>query len=203
MSETRRIILDAGPALTFCAANKQQILHDTLRRVGELKAPERVHTEILNKAKPRSLFAAARNNWLGLVDHGHIQLLSDEPTAALEAAVLELSGTPFDERVRHGKDLGELMVMAHAIVLRDQGCEVIVLIDEWRAQATATRLGLRVLDTHRVLISAARNGLITDRAHMRKTYAQLRIYDDGLVDIAQTSLLSRTTWAPQSGTQSS
>jgi predicted nucleic acid-binding protein len=108
-----------------------------------------------------------------------------------------ISQTPFAERVRQTRDLGELMVMAHALVLRDQGLDVIVLIDEWRGQQLASRQNLRVMDTQSVLRSAARNGLITDRGQMRKVYAELRTYDDGLVDITQTDLLAKAVWTPR------
>ncbi len=196
MNRPRRVILDAGPALTFCAANKQQILYGTLSRVGDLLAPERVDIEVLDKARSRR-FTAARKNWLGLVEHGHVALLSDEQSDALDAAVVAISQTPFAERVRQTRDLGELMVMAHALVLRDQGLDVVVLIDEWRGQQLASRQSLRVMDTQSVLRSAARNGFVADRGQMRKVYAELRKYDDGLVDITQTDLLAKAVWTPR------
>lgn len=191
----RRVILDAGPAITFCAANKQRILHGVLNDIGDLKAPATVDLEVKNKARPGTRFEAARKNWAGLVDNGHIDLLSDEASDALNAAVIQLDGTPLAERVRITRDLGELMVMAHALVMRDAGIDVVVLIDESRAQEVATRAGLRVLDTPRTLGLAARSGLITDRGAMRKIYAELRRFDDGLVDITQTDLLKSATWA--------
>jgi predicted nucleic acid-binding protein len=196
MSEPRPVILDAGPCLAFCAAGKQRILHDTLTLVGDLMAPATVDDEIRHKARSDPRFARALSNWIGLVDSNRVELLPDEQTKALAAAVSRIDGTPFAERMRQGKNLGELMVIAHALVLReDEGRDVIVLIDDGAGARIASRWGLKVMNTEGVLMSAIRHRFITDKATMRATYNLLRTFDDGLVHIDQTRLLEASRWS--------
>ncbi|MDR0944604.1 MAG: hypothetical protein LBM66_00340 [Bifidobacteriaceae bacterium] len=184
MSQT--IILDAGPCLSFCAAAQQRIAYDTLSTIGELCAPTRVHREILHKSEADPRFRAAARNWNTLVAASRIRILPDTPTPELNRIMMALQGVDVVERLRHGKDSGETMVIAHALALREAGTEVIVLIDDGAGARTANRFGLRLINTPMVLRLAARRGIIKDRAHMRKIYSLLRPLDDGLVDIHQT-----------------
>lgn len=190
----RRIVLDAGPCLNFCATSKQRLLLDVMRPVGSLHAPDVVDEEIQRKARTDRRFEPARRNWLNLVDNAHVTILDSQRSPALEVAVARLSGTPFEERMRQSRDLGELLVMAHAIVLKDAGHDVVVMIDEVSGQRQASRCGLSVIDTGWVLAKGARAGVIEDRAEMRRLYDQLRSHDDGLVRIEQTRLLHAETW---------
>ena len=97
--------------------------------------------------------------------------------------------------MRDQKDVGEDMVMAHALVLRAQGLRVAVLIDEVRGQQEAARLRLPVLSTEKVLKAVARQAWISSKQEMRDIYTQLRRFDDGLVDISQTELLGADVWS--------
>jgi hypothetical protein len=198
MAFTRPVILDAGPALTFCAANKQRILHDTLADIGELMTPATVDKEVRRKASTSPRFAPALKNWMTLIG-SRIAVLPDEATDELVARVSRLaSGTAFAERVCQSQDLGELMVMAHGLVLSEvQQLDVIVLIDEVRGARQAHSVGLKVMNTHGVLVAAARRGQIESAAHMRKVYTELRKFDDGLVHISQTRLLEHDNWLPR------
>jgi hypothetical protein len=108
------------------------------------------------------------------------------------------------------KDLGEIMVVAHAAVQADTGRDVSVLIDDGRgAQLAATEAArlrrlrgrgrdvgtLSLLNTLLVLERAAGRRYLPDRPSMRRVYDQLRHCDDGLVDIKQTDLLSKRVWS--------
>ena len=86
------------------------------------------------------------------------------------------------------------MVIAHAMVRRDRGEQVFVVIDEYRGQILASSVGLTVIDTEWILSKAVKRGLIADRGEMGKIYNKLRQYDLGLVDISQTKLLSKALW---------
>lgn len=138
-------------------------------------------------------------NWRWLVDHDCIGIfdstVSTEDAEALSAAVKKLSGTPLAERLTQSKDLGEIMVIAHAMVRKDRGEIVFVVIDEYRGQQLASKFGIQVIDTEWILSSAVKRGLIADRGEMRKIYDNLRQYDAGLIHIDQTRLLSKSLWS--------
>jgi hypothetical protein len=53
---------------------------------------------------------------------------------------------------------------------------------------------MRLFSTVSVMKAAGIRRFLTDKAEMRKAYAQLRACDDGLPDISQTDLLSAEIW---------
>jgi hypothetical protein len=113
-------IIDAGPALTFLARkDTTNVLLQGLR--GGLVAPEIVHTEVIRKSRQKPSLRTAKTRWATLRNAGWIELLSDDETPALSAAVQRLCGMPMGRRIQQGKDLGELMVIAHAAVLAEAG----------------------------------------------------------------------------------
>lgn len=193
-------ILDAGPCITFCAAAKHNLLINVLQRgSNELHVPDVVNDEVSKRGSNNKIFPPATvPNWQWLVNQHGIAILdssvSAEDADELSEAVKKLSGTPLAERLTDGKDLGELMVIAHAMVRRDRGEQVFVVIDEYRGQLLAGKFGITVLDTAWILSSAVKRGLIADRSEMRKIYDKLRQYDLGLVDISQTELLGKSLW---------
>lgn len=194
-------ILDAGPCITFCAASKQNLLIEVLQRgSNQLHVPDVVDDEVGKRGSNRRDFPPATvNNWRLLTEHDYIGILdsstSSEDAEALSDAVKKLSGTPLAERLTQSRDLGEILVIAHAMVRKDRGEDVFVIIDEHRGQKLASRFGIKVIDTAWILSSAVKRGLIADRGEMRKTYEVLRQYDAGLVHIDQTSLLKNALWA--------
>jgi hypothetical protein len=114
------------------------------------------------------------------------------------------------ERMKQGKDLGEIMVIAHAVVAAESGQPVTVLIDDGRGAAIATseiarlqRLdisgrsvgSITLASTLTVLGRAAGTEHLPDRGAMRDTYRRLRELDDGLPPIEKTDLLSDTLWS--------
>ncbi len=113
------------------------------------------------------------------------------------------------QRLKHPKDLGETMVIAHAVVAAEAGETVIVLIDDGPGTRTATteinRLRLlqasghavgsiRLASTLTVLERAAVRQHIPDKATMHGIYERLRCLDDGLPPIETTNLLSSGLW---------
>lgn len=199
---TVRPVTDAGPALSFFSVNEERLLLGTL---GAISAPETVRDEVLRKAAADPRFRGARRVWDKLPAK-YLEILSDDETPELNAAVARISGLPLAERVCGGKDLGELMVIAHAAVAAEAGHVVTVLIDDGRGAQLATaeihrlnRLrsthrafgGIRLINTCVVLERAAGGTHLRDRAAMRKVYTRLRECDDGLPPIEQTGLLAR------------
>jgi hypothetical protein len=201
-----RPIIDAGPGLNFLSINKERLLIAVL---GPLSAPETVRDEVLRKSGRDERFRAAATVWRKLTDRW-IQILPDDVTPELATVVQRISGLPMAERMKQGKDLGEIMVIAHAVVAAESGQRVTVLIDDGPGAAIATseigrlrRLGssgpsvgsITLASTLTVLGRAAGTEHLPDRAAMRDTYKRLRELDDGLPPIEKTDLLSDTLWS--------
>ncbi len=202
---SQRPIMDAGPGINFLSVNKERLLFSTL---GALSVPEAVETEILRKAGQDQRFTAAGRVWKKLPRH-LIDVLSDDVTNELSAAVQRISGVPLDRRIRSGKDLGETMVIAHAAVSAEAGEHVIVLIDDGggcRAAATEARRlqrlqadgktagSIGLIHTVTVLERAAGGEHLPDKTAMRDLYGRLRNLDDGLPPLETTNLLNLPCW---------
>ncbi|BEL01810.1 hypothetical protein Q0Z83_000010 [Actinoplanes sichuanensis] len=202
---TQRPIIDAGPALNFLSINKAKLLIGVL---GKLSAPEAVQEEVLRKAAQDGRFQAAEVAWKRLTPT-YIEVLSDDPTDELARVVHRITAQPMQDRVKQSKDLGETMVIAHAVVAAETGAEVIVLIDDGRGAKTATsekyRLdrmrttdetvgSIRLVSTLTVLERAAGTTHIADKRDMRDIYQRLRDLDDGLPPIEKTGLLTTIRW---------
>jgi hypothetical protein len=201
-----RPIIDAGPGLNFLSINKERLLIGVL---GRLSAPETVRDEVLRKSRQDDRFRAAATVWRKLTG-SWIQILADDVTPELATVVQRITRLPMAERMQHGKDLGEIMVIAHAVVAAESGQAVTVLIDDGRGAEIATseiarlrRLGsggssvgsITLVSTLTVLERAAGIEHLPDRSAMRDTYRRLRELDDGLPPIEKTNLLADSLWS--------
>lgn len=202
---SHRPIIDAGPALNFFSINKERLLIGTL---GKLSTPESVQIEVLRKSAQDNRFSAAAAVW-GKVTPKYLEILSDAPTPALSAVIHRITQLPMADRMRQAKDLGETMVVAHAVVAAESGATVTVLIDDGRGAEVATS-EIRRLDRLRaqgqpvgfvhlastvtVLKLAAGGDHIPDKAAMQTIYQRLRALDDGLLPIERTELLAPSLW---------
>lgn len=65
-------------------------------------------------------------------------MLSDDQTPELATVVHRITQQPMKQRVKHPKDLGETMVIAHAVVAAEAGQTVTILIDDGPGAHTAT-----------------------------------------------------------------
>jgi hypothetical protein len=203
-----RPIIDAGPSLNFLSIHKERLLIGVL---GELSTPETVQAEVLRKSRQDKRFRAAETVWRKLTPRW-IQILSDDETPELAAVVHRVTRQPMEERLKRPNDLGEIMVIAHAVVAAEAGAAVAVLIDDGQGARMATseihrlrRLSdngcavgsMMLISTLTVLKLAAGRGHIADRAAMRDIYERLRALDDGLPPVETTGLLSSSLWARQ------
>jgi hypothetical protein len=199
---TVRPIIDAGPGLNFLSIHKERLLIAVL---GPLSAPETVETEVLRKSRQDARFHAAATVWSKLTPRW-IQILPDDVTPELATVIQRISGVPMDQRKKQPRDLGETMVIAHAVVAAESGQSVTILIDDGPGAIIATseiqrlqRLrssgqlvgAITLASTLTVLGRAAGTELLPDRAAMRDTYNRLRGLDDGLPPIENTDLLVR------------
>jgi hypothetical protein len=203
---SQRPIIDAGPSLNFLSINKERLLIGVL---GPLSVPETVEVEVLRKSREDARFRSAATVWRKLAPRW-LQIISDDETPELAAVVQRITRQPMQERLRHPKDLGEIMVIAHAVVAAEAGETVTVLIDDGSGARIATtemsrlhRLrsqshavgSIRLVSTLTVLERAASGKHIPDKATMRDTYQRLRGLDDGLPPIGATNLLSPAHWS--------
>lgn len=161
-----RPVIDAGPALNFFSTNQERLLLATL---GPISAPETVRDEVLRKSRADPRFRRAMTVWTRLPVR-LLEILSDDETPELDAVVVRISGLLMAERVRQGRDLGEVMVIAHAVVAAEAGHTVTIPIDDGVGTQLATtevrrldrlRAGgravgaIRLIGTHTILQRAA------------------------------------------------
>lgn len=200
-----RPIIDAGPSLTFFSLNKERLLFAAL---GSLSVPETVVEEIRRKSSKDRNFARA-SRVLDKLPPTLWEVLSDEVTPELNSVVHRISSMPMADRITDGRDLGELMVIAHAVVIAEGGTDAFVFIEDGGGARIARRQSsllerrrkagepvgaLKLINTQTVLERAVIGGHIKDRAEMRKLYADMRLKDGALVPIDDTNLLSRALW---------
>lgn len=104
---TIRPIIDAGPALNFLAINKERLLLSTM---GPISTPESVRDEVLNKSKSGKdrRFAQVERVW-NKIPSRLLEVLPDDPTPELVAALVRISQQPWNQRLAKAKDLGETM----------------------------------------------------------------------------------------------
>lgn len=203
---THRPIIDAGPGLNFLSINKERLLIGVL---GPLSTPETVRDEMLRKARQDQRFHATATVLPKLTPRW-IEILSDDHTPELAAVVHRITRLPMEQRLKHSKDLGETMVIAHAVVAAESGQTVTILLDDGPGTRIATaeinrlrRLrtsdhtvgSVRLVSTLTVLERAAGGQHIPDKATMHSIYQRLRGLDDGLPLIERTNLLSSTYWS--------
>jgi hypothetical protein len=204
-----RPIIDAGPGLNFLSIHKERLLIAVL---GPFSAPETVQGEVLRKSQQDDRFRAAATVWRKLTTRW-IQILPDDATPELATVVQRVSGLPMNERRRQPKDLGETMVIAHAVVAAETGQSVTILMDDGPGATIATseisrlrRLAssgqpvgsITLASTLTVLGRAVGTEHLPDRAAMRDTYKRLRELDDGLPPIEDTDLLAPKFWPASS-----
>lgn len=201
----RRPIMDAGPGINFFSLNKERLLFAT---VGAVSVPETVHDEIRRKAQQEQRFATALRV-INKLPERLFEVLSDDATPELSVVVNRMTQLPMSQRRQNRKDLGEIMVIAHAVVAAETGENVTVLIDDQWGRTTATyeanhllRLQqagrpvgrLNIITTLTVLKNAAGKEYIPDRRTMRDLYTKMRRLDDGLIPLEDTNLLGLACW---------
>ncbi|MGH3517631.1 MAG: hypothetical protein ACRDQ7_09505 [Haloechinothrix sp.] len=128
----------------------------------------------------------------------------------LAAVVHRITRQSMEQRLKHPKDLGETMFIAHAVVAAESGETVTVLIDDGPGTRTATseinrlrRLhasghtvgSIRLVSTLTVLERAAGGQHIPDKPAMHTISARLRGFDDGLPPIEKTTHLGSARWS--------
>lgn len=199
MSESFPPILDAGPGLNFFSIHRERLLFQV---VGRLACPKTVLNEMLGKAGRDARFEATARVLSKIQGTKLFDVLSDEATNELNRAFQRITGEPLGSADLSAKNLGEAMVIAHAVVRAEAGQTVVVIIDDGdgrrRArseQARLMRMKLRgvscgrieLLSTVGILKQALVKGLI-DKGELRELYQRMRGLDDGLEPFENTAL---------------
>ena len=99
---TLPVILDAGPILTFFAANQERLL---ISVVGPLAMPRTVHDEVEGKAARGSRFSAAAGVLRKLRGSRWLTIREDDCTDSLSAVVERTTGRPFQKRGCHAQNV--------------------------------------------------------------------------------------------------
>ena len=99
---TLPVILDAGPILTFFAANQERLLISVF---GPLTMPRTVHDEVEGKAARDSRFSAAAGVLRKLRGSRWLTIREDDCTDSLSAVVERTTGMPFQKRGCHAQNV--------------------------------------------------------------------------------------------------
>lgn len=183
-------ILDAVVCVHFVGANLQRILTRSLEAAGlVLLVPQEVCDEIAGKDRK---YPGLAQRWARLEASQFIRVLPrltavDAPARVVEV-IEQIRGLEFEQAVRRRRDLGEVVVISHAVHLSEQGHHVIALIDDQEGQHLASRWGLEVLTIEDVLAIAINLGLFPTVGRLREVYEKLRAYGDGLVPFPKSGL---------------
>ena len=199
MTQARTTIVDAGPTLNFICSGQFQILTDILKGMQSgLAMPSEVVTEIRGKAKDSrggTKFKGADKKLASLLAGDVIEeLVPDTADTHLMAAVQRVAQVPYTARKGRSKDLGEVMVVAHATVRASPEHVVFVLIDDLDGQTLARRHRTNLISTEQILKKGIDYGLIGTRGEMKVIYNKLRPFDDGLIHFDQTTLASKSLY---------
>lgn len=190
------ILLDAGPCLNFLAVRQENVLIQLAAFYDlELAAPQRVDDEVEGMVRD-SRFTKTRvlTTWRTLKGPGRLRILNDglETQEFAEAVARTDQRVPARDRVRQRRNLGEILVLAHASVLAQRGEQVFVLIDEsdgrrrandeqrWLSRRGASG-ALMLWNTPRDLHETASHpGWIRNDLTWEAVYDQMTKFGDGL-----------------------
>lgn len=198
------VLLDAGPALNFLAVGQQNILVRAAASANlQLAAPRRVDAEVRGMTKnPRFARTGALSTWSRMCAADRIRILDDtlDGNPDFTSAVTRVSGKPAKDRVRDGKSLGEILVIAHASTRAQTGQDVFILIDDGDGRTRAQREiawltrqqapgRVTLWKTQQVLHAAkSQPGWIVDGLTAEQVYEKMRAFDEGLPPLAGRKL---------------
>lgn len=201
-------IIDAGPCLNFLASHCERILFHVVDK--GVSVPASVKAEALRKAMRDSRFKGVPVTWAKLEANSWLHVLSDEITLELQSAAMDVLTQPLVQRQRQARDLGEVMVITHAVSLAYAGHDVVIIMDDGAGRALAStqiarldimrtageRVGeVALYGTVDILRGAAGSKHLVDMKSLREVYGRLRLLDDGLPNLADTGLLDQSLWS--------
>ena len=191
-------VLDAVVCVHFAGANLASVLTRALASVQlTLLVPQEVCDEVRRKD---AKYPGLARRWAALERSRFIQVL---PKLELDTAPVrvidvleEIRDLDFEQALLDSRDLGEHVVIAHGVYLKEQGFSVALLIDDHGGQRTAQRWEMTILTMEDVLTLAIHAGCFTALDDLRRAYRKLQEYGSGLPDFRHTALPNNfSRWA--------
>jgi len=183
-------IFDAGPIVGFAAAGRPALLVEVFDRVHVHRA---VAFAVDKEIRRQGLkYAGVTKRWAAVATSGRFKVLAEvavglgDQRVVAEAA--RLRDTDPDSALNAQRDLGEVLTVAHAVVDRQDGLNVVVSIDDSYGARLAAAERFQNLDTVTIVRLAIRLGIITAKADLRTLYGALSRYSN-LPLLAVTGLL--------------
>jgi predicted nucleic acid-binding protein len=175
-----RIVVDTGPCLNFLSLREGNLLHEVLCPDGAtLSIPDVVEEEVRRKSREDARFGPAARVLDGMRRSGKFELLvSDYDDDDLMDIVAEISPRPVSELLRYrAKDVGEIFAISHAVLLRNKGFEVELLLEDNKGRQWAADAGFTsTTSSLRVLARAAQAGLRT-KEELQTLFTKMRPLD--------------------------
>jgi hypothetical protein len=186
-------LLDAVCCVHFCAAGKHGLLLSLLTAMNwKICVPGEVSNEVLGKARKYPTLATP---WKKFIAHDRVHVLDvidldRDDQAAVREKVAELRGTTAALALSQRADLGEHIVVAQGVVLREEGRQVFVLIDDQAGQELAAGQELDLIDVEQLLLLGHMLRLpeLDTHAKVKAVYNQLVPYGLSLVSWPQSRL---------------
>ncbi|MFJ6216950.1 hypothetical protein ACIQGZ_27015 [Streptomyces sp. NPDC092296] len=183
-------VLDAVVCVHFAGANLVPVLTTALASAGfTLLVPQEVCDEVRRKD---AKYPGLAKRWAALERSRQVQVLPRLELATAPARVIdvleEIRDLDFEQALLDSRDLGEHVVIAQGVHLKEQGRAVALLIDDGGGQRAARRWDMDILTMEDVLMLALYAGRFAALDDLRGAYRRLREYGDGLPDFQQTAL---------------
>lgn len=186
------VVLDAGPSVGFAAAGKLPLLNKVFDEIGLRRVVPAIVDQEVRRQDPKH--PGTRKNWVACVSSGRIEVLPEVTATSgdpgVRDKVAELRDVDVEEAFATKRDLGEILVVAHAILLRESGHDVAVSIDDSDGARRAALHQFVNLDTVEILSLAIDLDVITSKQELRSVYKALGAVSS-LPDLSTTGLLDR------------
>lgn len=183
-------ILDAVVCVHFAGANLNRLLVTALESMGwVILVPSEVCDEVVRKD---AKYPGLRKRWLALQRSDRIHVLPALEVASAPSRIVEvleeIRDLEFDQALRHSRDLGECVVVAHGVHLAEQGHEVTLLMDDGEGRRLADEWSLQHLTIEDVLVLAIHAECFDRLTDLKRAYRQLQQFGSGLPDFPRTAL---------------
>jgi hypothetical protein len=183
-------VLDAVVCVHFAGANLVPVLTAALASVDfTLLVPQEVCDEVRRKD---AKYPGLAKRWAAVERSRHVRVLPRLELATAPERIIdvleEIRDLDFEQALHDSRDLGEHVVIAHGVHLKEKGRQVALLIDDGGGQRIARQWHMDILTMEDVLLLAVHAGCFAEPADLRGAYRKLQQYGAGLPDFRLTGL---------------